>query len=310
MPELQSAPSATAGPGVAAAPLAMTMMIAAMLLLPVGDSFAKLALAASDYSGGAVAWARFALGVVLVVPVVALSGQLRGLGRRFLIASALRGALLASTIALIITGAGMAPIADIYGAFFIGPVAATLLARFVLREPVARGEWIAVGLGFVGVLLVVKPGGSMSEGLIWAFAAGCCFGGFVTATRWSAGSGPPLAQLAGQLVVGAALLSPIGLAEFATTETLSRGIAAPWPLLGSGVASAASNLLSIMALGMARASALAPLVYCQLISAASLSWLVFGDAPDALAALGLTVIAAAGLGRLVLPAQKGAARRS
>lgn len=274
---------------------AIALMCCAMLLLPIGDAFAKAAAQDTAYSGIAIAWARFVTGLALIAPYVLVAGALRGLGRGFYAAQLLRGALLACAIAMIITGASTAPLADVYGAFFVAPFVATLWAAAVLKERVRRLEWAALGVGFIGVLLVVQPSGAADPGLLWACGAGCCFGTFLAATRWAAGSGPPLAQLGGQLFVGSVLLAP-----FAVSDFVSEGVEAPWLLLGSGVASAAANLLSIMALRSANAAALAPLIYLQLASATVVGWAFFSDAPDLLAALGLCVIGLSGLGRLFM----------
>ncbi len=272
---------------------ALLMMVAAMLLIPVGDAFAKAIAAEHGYSGAALAWARFAVGLALLAPYALAVDLFRGLGRFFYAAQLLRGALLSAVIAFIIEGARTAPLADVFGAFFIGPAIATALARLLLRETVTPLDWAAVSAGFLGVALVVKPGGEIQPGLLWALAAGLCYGGFLTATRWTAGSGPPMAQLVGQLGVGTLVLAP-----FAVSDFLEIGVAAPGLFLGSGVSSALANLLAILAFREARAALLNPLVYCQLFSAALLSWTVFGDAPDLLTGLGLAVIAAAGLSRI------------
>lgn len=294
-----AAASAAAAPATLAERLsgplgAALLMIAGMLLIPVGDSFAKAVSGATPHDGAAIAWARFATGALLVTPLALARGEMRGLTPAFWRAQMLRGALIAVTVALIITGASKAPLADVFGAFFVGPAVAILLARFVLGEAVRRVEWGAVALGFIGVAFVVRPGGEIVEGVIWALGAGLCYGAFLAATRWSAGFGPPVAQLGVQMAVAGVLLAPIGVASFA-----AHGVVEPGLLLGSGVTSSVANLLAIAAFRRARAAALAPLVYCQLISAAALSWAVFGDRPDVWTLLGLAIVASAGLIQLV-----------
>ncbi len=270
---------------------AVVLMMAGMMILPLGDTFAKLAAEATTYSGATLAWARLALGAALVVPIVAMTGQFKALTLDFWLAQVLRGALLASTIVCIITSVGLVPMADAFGAFFIGPFVATLLARWGLDEPVHQVEWWGIAFGLLGVVLIVKPSTTMATGQLWALGAGCFYGGYLTATRWAKSVGPSLVQLAGQLCIGVVLLTPLALSQLTTAD-----IQAPSLLFGSGVASALANLLAIMALGLARAATLTPLVYCQLISATALGWLVFRDVPDALTATGLIVVFVAGIG--------------
>lgn len=278
---------------------AILMMIAGMLLIPVGDAFAKALSASAGYSGAGMAWARFVVGAVLIAPFAWWTGLLADRGAAFWGAQLLRGGLLSAVIAFIVQGAQTEPLADVFGAFFIGPAIATCLARWLLKERVDRADWAAVTLGFIGVALVVKPTGQIAPGLLWALGAGLLYGGFLAATRWTAQVGPPMAQLAGQLIVGSILLAPFALPEF-----LAEGVVGPGLLLGSGLSSALANLLAILAFREARAALLTPLVYTQLISAAALSWAVFGDAPDFWSTLGILVILAAGLGRF-LPAPPG-----
>jgi drug/metabolite transporter (DMT)-like permease len=268
---------------------AVSLMTAGMVFVPLGDTFAKLAVESTSYSSFAVAWARFVLGMLIVLPVAQYLGRFKGLKWRFVTAQILRGSLLAATIVCIITAVGKVPLADAYGAFFVGPAIATLLARFVLGETVGRFEWWALFVGFIGVVLVLKPSASIAPGQLWALGAGCFYGSYLTATRWANSVGPPLAQLAGQLCVGTILLAPFGLRELMTLEFQS-----PAYLFGSGVSSALGNLLAISAFGFARAATLTPLVYFQLIAVTILGYFIFGYLPDVVTSAGLLIVLVAG----------------
>ncbi len=271
----------------------LALMALAMILLPLGDGIAKMLVATTSYDSGFLAWSRFVVGVSAIAPFAYFSGAFKGLGRRFVYQQAIRGALVAGAIGFIITGLKTAPLADAFGAFFIGPVLATVLAATVLRERVTRLEWFAVALGFAGVLIVLRPSVTMSTGLLWALAGGACYGGFLVATRWATGNGPPAAQLAGQLCFGLLVLAPFGIGDLVT-----HGIEAPGTLLLMGAISACSNLLSILALGLARAAFLAPVVYVQILSATAFSWILFGHVVDRTACFGLALIVAAGITRI------------
>ncbi len=283
----------------------LALMAVAMLLLPAGDAIAKHLTAITAYGAGFLAWSRFVVGLALIAPVAAGNGQLRGLGAGFLLRQALRGGLVASAIMCVINAVKTAPLADVYGAFFVGPTAAIVMARLLLGERVRLAEWVAVLLGFAGVLLIVRPTGALTPGLLWALGAGMSFGGFLVATRWAAGSAPPLAQLAGQLFFGFAFLAPLGIGDL-----LRLGIEAPGWLLAMALASGAANLLQILAVRHAGAAMLAPVVYLQIAAATALGWAVFGDRPDGWTAAGLAVIVAAGLCRVPWRRRRGAARRA
>lgn len=271
---------------------ALLLMCASAALIPVGDAVAREISAATAIPPGLVAFARFALGAALFLPLAAATGQAPTFEPRFLAAAVLRGACVTGGIFGMVTAVSLAPLADAFGAFFLAPAISTGLAALLLGERPTRGDLASLGLGLVGVALVTRPGATMNEGLLWALGAGVCYGAFNAATRWAAPLGRPMGQLAAQLVVGACLTAPFGLPE------LGRAGEAPLLLAASALSSALANLFLVMAYARERAAALAPLIYLQLPSAALLGWAVFGDLPDALAAAGLALIVAAGLSRL------------
>lgn len=113
-----------------------------------------------------------------------------------------------------VTAVSHAPLADVFGAFFIAPAIATLLAATILKERVTRLDIISLTLGLIGVLMVARPGAAMNVGLLWALGGGALYGCFNAATRWSAAFAPPLAQIAGQLLFGALFTLPFAVAGF------------------------------------------------------------------------------------------------
>ena len=269
--------------------LAVTMMIVAMLLLPTGDGVGKYLTSITLYSAGFLAWSRYVVGLISFTPLALANGAFKGLGYDFIFRQAVRGFFNAAAIFCILNAVRTAPLADSYGAFFIAPVVATLLAFTVLKESVRLVEWAAVIIGFVGVLLVVQPSGQPSIGLFWALASGTSFGCFMISTRWAAGTAPPLAQLFGQLFFGFLFTLPLGLGDL-----LAHGIVEPVTVIAMGLISALANLLQILAFGRARAAFLAPFVYAQILAATSISWFIFGDPINGLAMAGLVIIFATG----------------
>jgi drug/metabolite transporter (DMT)-like permease len=134
----------------------------------------------------------------------------------------------------------------------------------------------------------------MSEGLVWAFTGGVSYGGFQAATRWTAGSAPALAQNCAQMMVGAVILAPLGLADISAHGVVWTGGAPGW-IVAAALTSLGANLLTILAYGRARAGLLAPIIYVQIVAATTLGWLVFGDFPDTVALIGLGVICSSAL---------------
>ncbi|MEM1275068.1 MAG: DMT family transporter [Pseudomonadota bacterium] len=268
--------------------LGLFLMALGMVLLPVADAIAKHITTITLYTGAFLAWTRFAVGFALVAPYVAAKGLYRGLGWDFVRRQAIRGGLVACAITCMINAVERAPLADVFGAFFVGPSVATILAVLILGERARWPDWTAVLLGFLGVLLVVQPTGDPSPGLFWALGGGTLFGCFLVATRWSTGSAPPLAQLAGQFFFGGVILAPLAIGNL-----LAHGLLEPWLILIAAISSGTSNLLQILAFRHAGAVYLAPMIYTQILSATAISILFFGDHLDPVALLGLVVILSA-----------------
>jgi drug/metabolite transporter (DMT)-like permease len=270
---------------------ALPLMLLAMALIPAGDAAGKL-MGEASVAPVFTAWSRFALGALLLVPFVLHLTPLRlFLDWRVW----LRGLLIAGGIVSILTALRTEPLANVFGAFFVGPMVAYLLSVWLLREAFSTTRVVLLAIGFCGVILVVKPGFGMTPGLGFAVLAGLFYGGYLTASRWLAELARPRAMLISQLVVGALVLAPLGLS--AIPEFTPRIGALT---LASALGSMLGNLCLILALRMAPATRLAPFVYTQLIAATGLGWAVFGVWPDALTLVGLLILLVSGLATLTL----------
>ena len=274
---------------------ALPLMLLAMSLIPAGDTAGKL-LGEAGVAPAFTAWSRFALGAAMILPFVL------HLTRPAIFADWrvwLRGLLLAGGIVSILTALRTEPIANVFGAFFLGPILAYVLSAWLLNEGFSRARMVLLGIGFLGVLLVVRPGFGMTPGLGFAVMAGVFYGGFLTASRWLSDIAHPGALLLSQLVVGALVLAPFGLTAWPELEPRILALT-----LGSALGSMLGNLCLILALRMAPASGLAPFVYTQLIAATVLGWAVFDALPDALTLTGLAVLVVSGLATLALRARR------
>ncbi|WP_010138083.1 DMT family transporter [Oceanicola sp. S124] len=276
------------------------LVFAAVTSVVIGDTAGKL-MTSSGVDPFLVAWSRFALAALALLPFSGLSrSELPDLLRWRVV---LRAIFIAAGISCILTALRTEPLANVFGAFFIGPVVSYLLAILFLKERPAPLRSLLLAVGFLGVMLVVKPGFGATAGMGFALAAGGFYGAYLMMTRLVAGAYRPRFLLISQLLVGSVLLTPFGLG-------------ADWPvltpallgLLGiSAAGSAVGNYLLVTANRRAEASLIAPLVYSQLLSAMVLGGLVFGDWPDVWALAGLMLIAASGVGSLVVSQRQGAA---
>ena len=273
-------------------PAVFGLVFLAMTFVVIGDTAGKL-LAEDGVAPGFVAWSRFALGLAILAPVLGVRRAEWRLLRDPRLW--LRAALIAGGIASILTALRTEPIADAFGALFVGPLVAYALSALLLGERVTTARTLLVLFGFAGVLLVVRPGFGMGPGMPFAILAGVLYGGYLTATRWLAGAFRPGFLLLSQLLVGAILLAPLGAGAIP-----SGGLSLWLLVLVSALGSAAGNYLIVRVSQQAESSLVAPLIYTQLISATAIGLIVFGTWPDAVTLTGLGLILASGLASLRL----------
>lgn len=261
------------------------LMLVAMSLIPAGDAAGKL-MTSTGIAPIYVSWSRFVLGLLMILPFA--RGPILRLFLDWRIW--LRGVLLASGITFIQMAMSTAPMADAFAAFFVGPIFSYVLAGLLLREPMGPLRTAMLVLGFMGVLLVLRPGAQMIPGMEFALIAGLFYGAFLTASRWMAHVTDPRNLVVTQLAVGALVLTPVGLAampEIDARVAVFTAISAAASMLG--------NLILLYAYRLAPATSLAPLVYLQLIAATILGWLIFADLPDMLTWVGAAIVIGAGV---------------
>lgn len=267
---------------------AVALMLAAMTLVPAGDTAGKLLAELHGVNPWFTGWSRFLLGALMFLPFAGPLHHIPDLLRDWRIW--LRGALLAGTIASILTALTTAPLSMAFAAFFTGPILSFVLSALLLGERVTLLRGALLFTGFVGVLIVVRPGADMAPGLGWALFAGMLYGGYLTASRWLRGRARAQELLLSQLLVGAFVLAPPGLMHL---PQVAPGVALLVVL--SALASLLGNLCLVLAYRRADAARLAPLVYFQLVAATGWGIVVFSDWPDGQTMIGLAVLVLSGL---------------
>ena len=265
---------------------AVIIMFVAMSLIPAGDTAGKMLSAELGAAPLYVSWSRFLLGGVMLLPFLPKgTWQLLRDWRIWF-----RASLLAVGLSCIQVALSREPIADVFAAFFIGPLISYVLAMIFLREAIKWQGAALVVLGFVGVLIVVQPGSDASTGLLWALAAGTCYGAFLTASRWLSHVGTPLGLTFSQLFIAALVLTPFGASNI---PTLTGEVI--WLTTLSALFSMLGNLTMLYAYKLAPATRLAPLVYFQLLAAVILGWVFFGTLPEVVTWIGLFIVMGAGI---------------
>lgn len=264
------------------------IVFTALCLIVCGDAAGKM-LTSSGVSPFFVAWSRFGIAAILLLPIFGM--RLRDLRLTLDWRILLRASFIVGGVCCILTALRTEPMANVFGAFFVGPVISYFLAALVLKEKIAPARTILLLLGFLGVMLVVKPGFGATQGIAFALAAGCLHGAYLVATRWLAGQYKPTFLLISQLLAGAFALLPLGLSTTPPVMSM-RDI---FLVCSSAIASAAGNYLLVVANKTTPASLIAPLIYTQLIAATAVGYVVFSDWPTTMTLIGLTIVLSSGL---------------
>ncbi|MEO1790031.1 MAG: DMT family transporter, partial [Pseudomonadota bacterium] len=169
-----------------------------------------------------------------------------------------RGALAGTSAALFIFGIRHVPLADAVAITFVAPFLVTLAAALVLRERVGLRRWVAVALGFVGVLIVIRPGlGVVHPAAIFILIAATAFAGRQIISRILGSVDNSMTTVAYTALVSTALL------------TVPLAFVWQWPATGQQVAllisfallAGVAEFLVIKALEVAMAVAVAPVHY-------------------------------------------------
>ncbi len=237
-------------------------------------------------------WARYLVQLLLMLLSVAPR-----LGRSILFTRrpglmALRGVTLAGVTLLGQMALTTLPLAETTALVFVAPLLVALLAGPLLHERVGLRTWLATLAGFCGVLLIARPGGSLSAaGVACALGAALFYAAYQLLTRKLVASEPPLRLLFHTALFGTLALTPLlSLHWDGRLPSLGQGLL----IVSLGVYGGVGHFLLIRALQRTPASLLSPLLYVQLVWATLLGWLVFDELPDTLALVGMLVIGASG----------------
>lgn len=266
--------------------------IAGLWLLSALDASGKW-LVMAGVSVLMVAWMRYAVHTALMTAVV-LPSRGRAIFRtKSLPRQLVRGLLMITTTVLFFSVLGRLPLAEATAINFMAPLFLMMMAPWLLHEPHRLHRWLGVLAGFAGMLIVVRPGAQLDPvGVALGLATALAFAFFQIATRRVAHDDPLTTNYYGGLFGTIALT--LALPWFWRTPDLS-----PWQwllLVSTGVTGFLGHWLQIAAFRQSPATLLAPFSYLQIVAAATLGWLVFGQAPGRTTALGIALICLAGLG--------------
>jgi drug/metabolite transporter (DMT)-like permease len=223
-----------------------------------------------------------------------------------------RGLLLLATSAMSFFGVQHMPVAEFTAIVMLTPVIVTLLAAFVLHEPVSPLRWMLVVGGFAGALVIIRPGsGLFGWAVLFPLTGTLCYASFQVLTSKLSALESPFTTHFYTGAVGAAVLTPMLLASGIDVPAVLHAASTPHIALmvGIGILGTVGHLLLILALGLAPTATLMPFVYVQVMSAAFFGWLVFRHVPDGFAFVGMAVVSVCGAASAWLNVREASQRR-
>ncbi len=175
---------------------------------------------------------------------------------------------------------------------FSVPIMIALISARWLGERLDARSWIAIVLGFGGVLLIVRPGShAFHPAIVLSILNAVLYAAFNLLTRRLAATELPAATQLLSAMGATVLLTPLGLLEWKTPEDWLS-----WMLvLSMGLVGGLGHLMVAQAHRYASAAVLAPFLYQQIVYMGLLGWLVFGHVPDLAVVSGAAIVTFSGL---------------
>ncbi|TGQ45422.1 MULTISPECIES: DMT family transporter [unclassified Mesorhizobium] len=271
------------------------MLLAGILLMLAGDFMFALNDAmgkwlVASFSVGQVVLIRSIGAFIVLGPMIANqgTGKLFSLDRPML--QVLRVAATTLDTGFFYAAVVYLPLADVMSFYMAGPIYVAALSHLLLGEKVGWRRWLAILVGFCGVLIILKPSSaafSMSSG--FALVGSIAFGFAIILGRRLRGTSDTTLvtwQTIGTLIVGGVLT----IGAWRTPSALDFGA-----MLLLGVVSCAAHLMITRALKLAPASTLAPLHYSLLLWAIVFGLAFFGDVPSLRILVGSAIVVLAGI---------------
>ncbi len=237
-----------------------------------------------------IIWGRYFFHTILVLALfpkripTLLSGSDKGL-------QICRSILVLSATACMFTAVGFMPLADAVAITFIAPLLITALSVPFLGERVGLRRWIAVCVGFAGMLVIIRPGGGLFQpAALLPIGVTVFYAMYQIITRMISHRTDPINSVFYTAIVGGVLMSAI-VPFFWETPTLEQ-----WGmLLAAGLLGGLGHWAIIIAYQRAEAPLVAPFAYTELVWATMLGLTFFGDFPDLWTLVGAAIIAASGV---------------
>lgn len=269
--------------------LGIAFMCASIFNLAAMEAIAKLLT--EDYPWQMVAWARYSFHFVFVLPLFMTVWPARLLRTKRMGLHMVRSIILTAASFFFIGGLSLIPLADATALVFLAPLIVTAISALFLGEAVGIRRWIAVIVGFGGVLVIVRPSPDFTN---WAallpLGAGCCYALYQVSTRILSYTEHAYTLFFYTAFGGFIATTAIVPFYWVTPSWGGFGL-----LIATGSLGFLGQFLLIKALSVTDASIAAPFIYTQLIWATIYGVLIWGHFPDVYTLVGAAIVIASGI---------------
>ena len=263
------------------------MLVASLLFVSL-DTVAKYLTA--TYPVEQIVWARFSFHLLVALIIMSPQGFGRLKSNRPWL-QLLRSAFMLGANAFFFLALQSIPLVTASAVVFVGPLIVTALSVPLLGERVGPRRWAAVAVGFVGAMLIIRPGTDfMHAATVLPLLAALSFSFYQICTRVLASHDDPMTTLTYTAIAGSVATTAIVPSGWITPDTVG------WiAMLAAGIFGALGQWALIKAISAAPVSTVAPFGYTGLVWATLFGFVTFGDVPDVYTLSGAVIIAASGL---------------
>ncbi|MEM8690406.1 MAG: DMT family transporter [Pseudomonadota bacterium] len=271
--------------------LGILLMVATTVVFATQDGLSQHL--AGEYNVMMVVMVRYWFFAAFVIAIAGgkAGGVRKAAATRQPVLQAFRGLLLAAEICVMVLAFTILGLVESHAVFTCYPLLVAALSGPILGEKVGWRRWAAIGLGFVGVLVILQPGfGVFDPAAIIPLASATMFAVYGLLTRYAARQDSTETSFFWTGTVGGLAMTIIGIWFWEPMQGVD------WIWMGTlCVTGALGHWLLIRCYEVAEASAVQPFAYLQLVFAAAIGMAVFGETLRANVAIGAAMIVAAGL---------------
>ena len=267
---------------------AILLNLSAWAILPVMDGMAKHLSA--DLPFIEVVWARYFFMVIFSLPIAYIFFKKHLSWPNNLIIQLTRSLFLFLSTLLFFYSISIISLTESLTLAFVYPILVTLLSATILKEKVGFRRWLAVVVGFVGVLIILRPGiDSISLASLAGLGTGICYAFYVITTRKLSNIDNPIITLIFTGITGAIIISLCVPFVWITPNFYQLFIMISLALSGT-----LGHFLLILSFTYGEASKLAPFAYFEIVTNILIAYYFFGDFPDKWIWTGLFIIVLSG----------------